>query len=259
MLQNDIVYTNESPQMLDAYKKAQSTFKYFWRELWWERRRIVPALGLSCVKAVFYQENPTGQPPVVEFMWISDIDFDGLSVNGFLINSPDDLTNIKQGDLVKIPIEEIKDWLFAINKRAYGGFTVQVTRAEMSKKERKEHDKAWGLDFGDSNKILVAYEQDKHPENLTEHPMSINMNESLKRFLIQNPNELTQKDEFGYTMLHRETIAGNKSIVETLLQMGADINATTNSGYTALDFAKKLEWEHLAYSLVNTHRKTSSE
>jgi len=244
MDKDNIFKATETPEMIDAFKQARSTFKYFWRELWWERRRIVPALNLACVKAAFCQEDSSGAP-FVEFMWLNDITFDGIHVKGTLVNNPDTITNIKQGDSVELPLNEINDWLFAINGKAYGGFTIQVMRSDMDKKERKRHDKAWGLDFGDFDNILLAYEQDKHPENLIEHPMSINMEESLKDFLIQHPDELTRKDENGYTMLHWETIAGNKSCIEVLLQMGADSNATTNNGYTASDFAKKLKWDHI--------------
>lgn len=244
MEKDEIYYVEESPQMLDAYKMAQSTFKYFWRELWWEYRRIVPALNLACVKVKFQQEQPNGSP-IIEHMWIDDIDFDGIHIKGFLLNNPDELTNYKEGDFVEIPICEISDWLFAINNKAYGGFTIQVLRAEMNKKEQKKHDQAWGLDFGDPAHIQVVYEQDKNPENLVEHPMCQNMGEGLKEFLTQNPSELTKKDEDGYTMLHRETVAGNKACVELLLEMGADRDAKTNSGYTASDLAKIMQWEHL--------------
>jgi uncharacterized protein YegJ (DUF2314 family) len=244
MERNDIFYANESPQMLEAFKKAQSTFKYFWREVWWERRRIVPALDLACVKVAFYQDN-SPELPTVEFMWVSDIDFDGINVKGVLSNTPDKLTNIKQGDTVEVPFSEISDWLFSVAGKTYGGFTIQLMRSEMDKKERKQHDKAWGLDFGDPDKILIAYEQDKYPENLIEHPMSRVIKDKLKALLSQQSDEILKKDESGYTMLHRETIAGNKTCVEILLQMGADIHAKTNSGYTASDFARKLEWEHL--------------
>jgi ankyrin repeat protein len=187
-----------------------------------------------------------------EFMWISDIDFDGIYVRGFLISTPGILTNIKHGDFAEIPLGEINDWLFATGRKTYGGFTIQVMRAEMDKKDRKKHDKAWGLDFGDCSKVLVAYEQDKHPENLTEHPMSRNMKEKLVEFLGQHPDEVAHKDERGYTMLHWETIAGNKTSVEALLQTGADIDAKTVDGFTALDFAQKMGWEHLIPVLNNT-------
>jgi ankyrin repeat protein len=46
-------------------------------------------------------------------------------------------------------------------------------------------------------------------------------------------------------LLHRESIAGNKSSVEVLLEMGADTKAATRTGKTALDFARQLNWDHL--------------
>jgi len=244
MERDDIVFAKTSDQLLDAPKKARDTFRYFWRELYWERRRIVPALDLACVKVAFRQEDPPNQPKE-EFMWIADIDFDGISIKGTLISTPGILTNIKNGDFVDIPLEEINDWLFATGRKAYGGFTIQVMRADMSEEDRKSHDEAWGLDFGDYNNVLLAYQQEEHPENLIEHPMCRNMKDSFVDFINQHPNELAYKDERGYTMLHREAIAGNKLIVEILLQMGAAADAKTADGFTAADFAKKLEWQHI--------------
>ncbi|MOA49969.1 hypothetical protein D3C78_1729270 [compost metagenome] len=75
--------------------------------------------------------------------------------------------------------------------------------------------------------------------------MSKNMKESLIDFVKNNPDELTHQDELGYTFLHRETIAGNQTSVEVLLESGADRNAKTATGKTALDFAKELKWNHL--------------
>jgi uncharacterized protein YegJ (DUF2314 family) len=245
MKETKMFYANsESPQMIDSFKKAQNTFKYFWRELYWERHRIVPALGIASVKVVFYQKQLL-KSPLVEYMWINDIEFDGIHIKGSLINAPEILTNIKEGDTVEISLSRITDWLFTIDDKVYGGFTIQAMRSGMNKKEKEEHDSAWGLDFGASDKIFLVYEQEKHPENLIEHPMSINMREKVKEYFDKNPNELMAKDEFGYIQLHKETIAGNKALVELLIEKGVDINVKTNTGYTALDFAQKLEWEHI--------------
>jgi len=71
------------------------------------------------------------------------------------------------------------------------------------------------------------------------------MKESLIDFVKNNPEEVTAQDELGYTFLHREAVAGNLTSVEVLLESGADKNAKTASGKTALDFAKQLNWEHL--------------
>jgi len=244
--QNNIYYTkSDTPEMIATFKMAQNTFKYFWRELSWEQRRIVPALDMSGVKAIFNQESST-DTPLGEYMWIGgNIFFDGIFVSGTLLNKPDILTNVKQGELVGFPLERVADWMFYSGKKVYGGFTVQLMRSQMDKKEREKHDKAWGMDFGDPDKILLVFDQEKCPGNLIEHPMCINMKQKFEEYLKQNPNGISEKDELGYTWLHKETIAGNKTNVEMLLEMGSDINAKIDAGYTALDFAQKLEWEHI--------------
>lgn len=231
--------------MLDAYAKAQATFKYFWRELSWEHRRIVPGLNVACVKVAFSQQFPGNDKPTVEHMWINDISFDGDNISGILINDPNELTNVNNGDEISIPVNQISDWLFAINDQTYGGFTIQAMRAGMTEEERREHDEAWGLEFGDYNHVLIVNKQTENPENLIEHPMSKNMKLSFVDFLKQNPDELNAVDEAGFTLLHKETIAGNLSIVEVLLEQGADTTKQTVSGKTALDFARQLNWEHL--------------
>lgn len=235
----------DSPEMLAAYAKAQSTFKYFWRELSWEYRRIIPGLNVACVKVAFSQQFPDEDKPTVEHMWINDINFDGNTIYGILINDPNELTNVNNGDEISIPVAQISDWLFAIDNRTYGGFTMQAMRAAMTEEERQEHDEAWGLEFGDYNNILLVNKQEENPENLIEHPMSKNMQQSFVDFLQQNPDELNAVDEAGYTLLHKETIAGNRTTVEVLLQQGADASKQTAGGKTALDFARQLNWEHL--------------
>jgi uncharacterized protein YegJ (DUF2314 family) len=246
MSEKKIFYSKtDNPAMIKAFEKARETFKYFWRELSWEYRRIVPALDMACVKVAFSENTEDADEPLVEHMWINEIDFNGEIITGTLINEPNELTNVQNGDSVEIPLSQVSDWLFASLGKTYGGFTIHAMRSEMNPKERTEHDEAWGLDFGDFNDILMVYEQKEHPENLIEHPMSRNMKDTLLDFLKQNPNELTSKDEPGYSFLHRETIAGNKTSVEVLKLAGADINAKTNNGKTALDFAKKLNWEYI--------------
>lgn len=231
--------------MIAAFEQAQNTFKYFWRELSWEYRRIIPALDLACVKVAFTQNIDGDAEPLVEHMWINEIDYNGERISGILINDPNELTNVRKGDDVAIPLEQISDWLFASQGKTYGGFTIHAMRAAMSDRERAEHDEAWGLDFGDYNDIEIVYQQKENPEHLAEHPMSRNMKESLIGFLKENPDELHARDVEGYTMLHRETIAGNLTSVEVLLDQGAERMKKTDNGKTALDFARQLQWEPL--------------
>lgn len=271
MEENPIFWADgDDPQMIEAYRKAQETFKYFWREQSWEYRRIIPGLNVSCVKAMFSEETETGETNV-EHMWINDIGFDGDRVTGYLINEPNTLRNVQVGDFIDIPLNEISDWLFAITPsvkkpkglsklfsssadplpKTYGGFTIQKIRSDMSASERKDHDNAWQLDFGDFNDILLVNHQKEEPENLTEHPMSRNMKDDFAKFLQEYPDEIKLIDDNGQTLLHRETIAGNLTTVKAALEAGADRNIQSKVGKTALDYAKQLNWAHLIPVLEN--------
>lgn len=266
MENNSIFFADgNDPEMHKAYQRAQETFKYFWREQSWEYRRIIPGLDLACVKTIFQEQDEETGEELVEHMWINEVAFDGENVKGYLINEPHSLQNIQVGDYVEIPLNHISDWLFAITPAAkqskglsklfssssptlpktYGGFTIQKMRADMSEPERRGHDDAWQLDFGDYNDIMVVNNQKKKPENLIEHPMSKNMKEEFIKFLQQYPDEVHQTDENGLTLLHRETIAGNLTIVQAALDAGADKNIQSGTGKTALDYAKELKWEHI--------------
>lgn len=271
MEENPTFFANgNDPEMDKAFKKAQETFKYFWREQSWEYRRIIPGLNVSCVKAAFSEETEAGKT-IVEHMWINDINFDGDTVKGYLINEPYDIKNVQVGDYFEIPLAHISDWLFAITPsvqkpkglsklfssskeplpKAYGGFSIQKMRSDMSDAERKDHDHAWQMDFGDFNDILVVNKQKEEPENLIEHPMSKNMKEKFVEFLQQNPDDIHHIDEDGLSLLHKETIAGNLTSVKVILEFGADKTVQSKAGKTALDYAKQLNWEHIIPVLEN--------
>src|SRR3954463_6492511 len=94
------LFDNSDPEMQRAYERARATFRYFWREVAWERRRIVPALDLACVKAPFFDERARRAEgiPEAEQMWLGEVDFDGRFVTGTLLNSPRWLKTVKEGD-----------------------------------------------------------------------------------------------------------------------------------------------------------------
>lgn len=50
-------HKDNDPEMQKAIDEARATFRYFWREMSWEYRRIVPALDMSAVKVPF-QDPP---------------------------------------------------------------------------------------------------------------------------------------------------------------------------------------------------------
>src|SRR5688572_26074633 len=119
---------SDDPEMQRAYEQARESFRYFWREIAWDRRRIVPALDMAAFKAPFTDAasgSGHGDAPDAEHMWVSDVDFDGEFVSGVLGNDPNWLTSVKAGDAVRMPVDQISDWMYVKNGGvAYGAFTV---------------------------------------------------------------------------------------------------------------------------------------
>lgn len=91
-----------------AYDAARRTFKYFWRELSWERRRIVPGLDMAMVKLPFTDGPRTDGNPAHEQMWIGNVNFDGETLSGELLNAPNWLTSVQEGETVKAPFSELR-------------------------------------------------------------------------------------------------------------------------------------------------------
>lgn len=276
--QQPVYYSDASdPDMVAANDRARETFKYFWRELSWERRRIVPGLDLACVKLEFAEQHGDTGEDVVEHMWITDIDFDGEMVSGSLANAPNWLKNVAQGDHVAVPLSRIGDWMFAIAGKIHGGFTVHVMRSRMSAQERRAHDEAWGLEFGDRAVVVHAGSDTGGRTGLLgrlfstkgsdvaaceaaamlDHPMSINVESSVRETLASQPEMVHQRDDDGWTILHRESLAGNRNIVRVLLEHGADRACRTPEGFTALDLARRLDWTGTIEVLVDFPERPS--
>jgi uncharacterized protein YegJ (DUF2314 family) len=227
-----------SDDLAGARQGARETFKYFWRELSWEGRRIVPRFDLMCVKLEF---EDAGR---IEYMWIDEVDFDGELVSGRLMNAPNELTNVNAGDAVRTRLSDrFWDWMLAGAEGVLGAFTVQAMRAAMSEEDRSEHDEAWGLEFGDPRRVTLPASDD-------DHPMAINVAASLEEYLVKNPGAVREHDDAGVTMLHREALAGNADIVRILLARGADHAARTRGGKTPLALARALGWPKVEEALL---------
>lgn len=267
------MFDGQDPAMSQANEEARKTFKHFWRELSWERRRIIPALDLAAVKLPFTDGPRSDGFPEHEFMWIEDVEYDGTLLRGDLLNSPNWLTSVKAGDSVEAPLAHLADWMISREGLVYGAYTVQCMRSGMKPKERYKHDQAWGLDFGDPKAIhvIVGSRQpytrgffgkllgkkaapSSEPESLIpfrDHAMCINCAESIQDQIKEYPTHLTRLDDDGWTLLHTEAMAGNLAVVQVLLQCGADPHVKTPAGLDAAALAEKIGWKEIADYIRN--------
>jgi uncharacterized protein YegJ (DUF2314 family) len=230
-------------------------------------------LELAAVKGAFSDppeiraENPGGFE--VEHMWLLEVDFDGRQLEGTLINSPHSLKTFQEGDRVTIAGRQIFDWMYVIAGNVYGGFTVDVLRSRMGRGERKQHDQAWGFDFGEVGVVnLVPSEyigesrskrkgflsrfgssspapQDYSVVAATEHPMSVNMRDSLDQTLTKNPELVHEVDHRGYSFLHQLALAGSWDGVDVCLKHGAEPKKAAPNGMTPFALAKCLGWKRV--------------
>lgn len=255
--------------MAQAGALARRTFKFLWRELSWEYRRIIPALEMFAVKVPFENEDRHDGEPECEHMWIDEIEFDGDEVRGTLLNEAQRIESLTAGTSVSTPLEDIGDWMYSTGGKVYGAFTVNYMRAKMPPRERSAHDRAWGLKFGNPETIKVApgrrqrrgfvnrlFASEPEPPSLeelerTEHPASENMAAKIEETLTSNPSTVIDVDDDGWSMLHRESLAGNLTPVKILVAHGADCALKTPSGYTALDLARKMGWPLVVEHLEN--------
>ncbi len=79
--------------------------------------------------------------------------------------------------------------------------------------------------------------------------MCVNMLPKIEAQLQSDPGIARRTDEQGWTLLHREALAGNLGVVKLLVTAGADVSARTAKGQTARELAQKIGWAEIAEHL----------
>lgn len=232
-------HRGDDSQMHHASAKARESFKYFFNCISQDFNRIVPACELACVKVPFCDDfsDPDAH---VEHMWVDGVDFDGVDVFGELLNSPNELQSVSEGDRVAFPLDQVGDWLCVLDDQVYGGFTVQLIRSRMELAERAQHDAAWELSFPEPDCVQV-------PEVSAEFETAIAG--VLAEQISQEPKTVEELFDGGRTILHLVSLYGRVPSVKVLLESGANVDAKCQRGWTARDYAASLGWTEIMQML----------
>ncbi|MGC4006166.1 MAG: DUF2314 domain-containing protein [Pirellulales bacterium] len=234
---------------------------------------MVPGLDMAMIKVAFSDAPRSAQAPTTRTKsstcGCKTSTSTVAEIYGILANEPHALTSVHAGDPVAITGRRLTDWMYVLEGRVYGGFTVDVMRTRMPKGERAQHDEMWGLDFGPAGVVDVvprdfADPQLRQPETVKqdygamariEHPMSVNMRDSLDKACRADPNFVREPDDRGFTFLHQLALAGSLDGVDVCLTHGEDVHATTSNGLTPLALAKVLGWHKVEARLLKAGAK----
>lgn len=247
------------PELEAASKRAQATFKYFWRTYSLDRNRVTPTIETAHVKASLYSTTADGEARG-ESPWWQPYFFDGTHVYAVLISQPVYATEIPVGTQMRIPLDQIKDWSFDTGTHFYGGFTVHLLRSRMSDEERTLHDARMGMPYGPPEFPLVspllqgphASLADSLADPMTGplppdvDPSSAGAVPVWRKQLSEHPELMSQTDDTGLTLIQQQCVAGNLDIVQVLVEAGADTEVTRADGLTLIELAQHAGWPHIA-------------
>ena len=130
-------------QLENSIRMARKSFRYFWRELFWDSQRPEPLCSYAGVLCNFGEMQ--GDQQVNEKLWLTNVICDGTHIHGVVEREPQKLTSIYAGGGYMVPVNGIDDWMYVINGRAYGAYSIQLLRSKMDEASRLFHDKTLSL------------------------------------------------------------------------------------------------------------------
>lgn len=86
------------------------------------------------VKAPF----PYGDDGNAEVMWVGDVRFENGEFHGVLYNEPEYVSNVRYGQAVSVPKEDVVDWLYVRDGVLEGFFTIGPMTKAMTPAQREQ-------------------------------------------------------------------------------------------------------------------------
>lgn len=123
---------SEEEKIFLAVEKAKNTLHYF----------VKIISNPSNIHANFSIKAKLKDDIKEENLWINDVKYDNFVFEGVLGNFPKVINSVKYGDVLKVNIDDVIDWMFIENKRLIGGYSIRVARSLMDEQEREKFDKS---------------------------------------------------------------------------------------------------------------------
>jgi uncharacterized protein YegJ (DUF2314 family) len=110
-----IEVADDDPEMAAAVAEAQRRWPEF-----------VEAFNERKPEQHFAVKVPISDGDNTEFMWLTVLDIEKERIYGKVDNDPFELKNVKYGSRVRVPVENLNDWLYTDGEDRVGGFTVEI-------------------------------------------------------------------------------------------------------------------------------------
>ena len=124
----------------EAKRDAQKSYPTFLREF--DNKKKSRAYNYS-IRMSFQGFNTQ------EFLWLENLRYEIGVLNGIVSSDPKAITDVKKGDKLAIVPSRIVDWMFIKQDTLHGGYTIKVTRDQLTGEARKKFDKNFGFVISD--------------------------------------------------------------------------------------------------------------
>lgn len=132
----DVVYYDDSDDLMNrGIAKAKATYAEFLTAL---EAKDPASTGFSVKKPFEAREGK-------EHLWISDVAWDGKKFTGTVGNEPVNVPGLALGQAVEVKPEELSDWMYILDGKLYGGYTIRVMMGEYPPEERKAIEQQMGF------------------------------------------------------------------------------------------------------------------
>ncbi|HTL16757.1 MAG TPA: DUF2314 domain-containing protein [Patescibacteria group bacterium] len=116
---------DDDPEMLAAIAKARDTLPQFWNR--YEKH--------DQGETDFALKVKISDKSQTEYFWVSELERKNGELFGTINNDPELVHNVKLGQRLKIPAEDIADWLYLKQGKIVGNYTLRVLFKKMAPDE----------------------------------------------------------------------------------------------------------------------------